>query len=185
MIASLTGLIQEKNPPKLILDVRGVGYEIFVPLSIYKTLPSVGEEHSLKIKYVQKEDSTTLYGFNSYDEKNLFETLISVKGIGDKSILKYLNQEKAEDIIEWIATENIDALIKLPTLGKKTAAKLLLDLKGKLISNHDDTIYDEDALYSLISLGFTEKAAKTEIKRILTSNMSTREIIKTVLANGS
>lgn len=181
MISSLTGIIEEKNPPQLILNVNGVGYEVFVPLTIYQTLPDVGEKHSLKIKYVQKEDSTTLYGFNTYDEKNLFQTLISIKGIGDKSVLKYLNQECAEDIIEWIATENINSLIKLPTLGRKTASKLLLDLKGKLISSSDKTVFDEDALAALISLGYTEQAAKTEIKKILLPNMKTSDILQAVL----
>lgn len=183
MIAYLRGIVLEKRAPSLILDVNGVGYEIFVPQTIYATLPNVGEEHSLKIKHIQKEDSETLYGFNSHDERDLFELLISVKGVGDKTVLKFLNQEVAEDIRNWIVAEDLKSLTRLPGLGGKTAKKLLLELSGKLVSENDhDTIYNQEAIQALVALGYEEKVAKSEIKKVATDNMKTADIIAKVLS---
>lgn len=182
MIAQLTGIVTEKRAPALILDVNGVGYEVFVPQTIYATLPDIGEKHTLKIKYIQKEDSTTLYGFNTHDEKDLFELLISVKGIGDKTVLKFLNQEAAEDIRNWIVSEDLKGLTRLPGLGGKTAKKLLLELSGKIVTEKDtNDRFNQEALAGLIALGYDEKAAKGAIKKVATPSMKTTDIIQKVL----
>lgn len=182
MIAQLTGIVAEKRAPALILDVNGIGYEIFVPQTIYATLPSVGEMHTIKIKYIQKEESTTLYGFNTHDEKDLFELLTSVRGIGDKTVLKFLNQEPAADIANWIVTEDLKGLTRLPGLGGKTARKLLLELSGKIVSERDtDDQFNQEALAGLTALGYDDKAAKAAIKKVATPSMKTAEIIQKVL----
>lgn len=183
MIALLTGIVTEKRPPSLILDVNGVGYEVFVPQTIYATLPNVGEEHSLKIKFVKKEDSISLYGFNTQDEKDLFELLISVSGIGEKSVLKFLNQETSDDIRRWIVTEDLKSLTLLPGLGNKTAKKLLLELSGKIITEKDtDDTFNVEALQTLVALGYDERAAKTAIKKVSTGmKMKTADLVQKVL----
>ena len=182
MIALLTGIIAEKIPPRLILDVGGVGYEIFVPLTIYGTLPKVGEKHTLKIQHVQKEDSTRLYGFNTHEEKDIFDMLCTVKGVGDKSVLKYLNSEPAEVIRNYIVTNDLDGIKGLPGLGIKTASKLLLDLNGKVMSLTTEAIgMDQDAINGLIALGYEEKVAKLEIQKIIKPKMKTNDIIQEVL----
>lgn len=182
MIALLTGVVSEKRPPSLILDVQGVGYEVFVPQTIYATLPDLGEKHSLKIKFVKKEDSISLYGFNTQDEKELFELLTSVNGIGEKTVLKFLNQEAAEDIRNWIVTEDLKSLTKLPGLGNKTAKKLLFDLSGKIVTEKDtDDTFNTEALQTLIVLGYDEKSAKSAIKKVATAKMKTEDIVQKVL----
>ena len=182
MIALITGLIAEKKAPKLILDVNGVGYEIFVPLTIYETLPKVGEKHTLKICYVQKEDSTRLYGFNTHEEKDIFEMLCTVKGVGDKSVLKFLNAEHANTIRDCIANNDLDGIKRLPGLGIKTASKLLLDLTGKVIASSNVSVsMDQDAVNGLIALGYEEKVAKIEIQKVMKPKMKTKEIIQEVL----
>lgn len=183
MIALLTGIVTEKRPPSLVLDVNGVGYEIFVPQTIYATLPNLGEKHTMKIKFVKKEDSISLYGFNTQEEKDLFELLTSVNGVGEKTVLKFFNQEHAEDIRNWIVTEDLKSLTKLPGLGNKTARKLLLELSGKIVTEKDtaDT-FNADALQTLIVLGYDEKAAKAAIKKVSTgSKMKTEDIVQKVL----
>lgn len=183
MIAQLTGLVVEKRAPLLVLDVNGVGYEIFVPMSYYKTIPEIGQKHSLKIKFIKKEDSITLYGFNTYDEKGLFESLIGVSGIGDKTALKFLNQFNAKEITEWIVSEDLKSLTSLPGLGNKTARKLLLELSGKLILDEQQEDFDIDALSALKELGYDDKTAKAAIKKVFKPKMRTEEIIRQVLSS--
>jgi len=182
MIALLTGIIAEKKAPCLILDVNGVGYEVFVPLTIYETLPKLGQKHTLKICYVQKEDSTRLYGFNTHEEKDLFEMLCTVKGVGDKSVLKFMNAEHASVIRDYVASNDLNGIKKLPGLGLKTASKLLLDLTGKVMSTSNiSVVVDDDAVNGLVALGYDEKVARIEIQKILKPNMKTKDIIQEVL----
>lgn len=181
MIALLKGVIAEKKAPVLILDVNGVGYEIFVPLTMYETLPKVGEQHTLKICYVQKEDATRLYGFNTHEEKDLFEMLCSVKGVGDKSVLKFFNAEHPNNIRDWVANNDLNNIKKLPGLGQKTASKLLLDLTGKVLPNSEVVNLDQDAVDGLIILGYDEKVARIEIQKVFKPHMKTKDIIQEVL----
>jgi len=182
MIALLTGTIVEKQAPKLILDVQGVGYEIYVPITIYETLPPLFEKHQLKIIYVKSETSTRLYGFNTYEEKDLFIMLCSVNGIGDRSALKFLNCESAEFIREAIVNEDLKSLTTLSGLGLKTAQRLLIELKEKVMSftNLGEDI-DVDAISALIALGYDERSAKVEIKKVNGPKMKTNDLIQAVL----
>lgn len=182
MIGRLTGKILEKNAPSIILDVNGVGYEVFIPLTIFETLPSTGEECTLKIYYVKKEDSVRLYGFNTYNEKDIFVILCNVKGLGDKTVMKFFNTEKADVIRDWFSNKDLDKIKTLPSLGLKTASRVLLELSGKIISSDlDYQDIDDVALQGLISLGYTSNSAKVEIKKVTKPNMKSKDIIQEVL----
>ena len=111
----------KKRAPSLILDVNGVGYEVFIPMTIYKELPELNQETTIKTKVIYKEDSQTIYGFKTYEEKDLFELLISISGIGSKTVLKFLNQYTAKDIKEWIVSEDLKALTQLPRIRKQNS----------------------------------------------------------------
>tara|TARA_Y100000588_G_scaffold321228_1_gene352378 strand:+ start:88087 stop:88638 length:552 start_codon:yes stop_codon:yes gene_type:complete len=182
MIGQLRGIIVEKRAPSLILDVNGVGYEIFIPMTIYKDLPETEQETTIKTKIIYKEDSQTIYGFKTYEEKDLFELLISISGIGSKTVLKFLNQYTAKEIKEWIVSEDLKALTQLPGLGNKTARKLLLELSGKLILDETKEEFDNDALSALKELGYEDKAAKSAIKKVMKPKMKTEDIIREVLS---
>lgn len=186
MIGRLSGVIVEKKAPKLIIDIHGVGYEVFVPLSIFEKLPDLNEVCTLKIKQIFKETDSSLYGFLEDHEKDLFEMMISVNGIGDKSVLKFMSSFSASDIRKWILDNDLKNLVKLPGLGNKTASKVLIELNGKLVAIEDDKVeYDENALAVLMSFGYSEKDAKAAVKKysINKKNPKTEDIIKAVMAN--
>lgn len=182
MIARLTGTIVEKKAPFLILDVGGVGYEIAVPLTIYEKIPAVNETFTIKIRHIVKENGEFLYGFMNDDEKDLFDLLSTVKGVGDKTVLKFLSHTKAENIRTWIANQDLKSMVTLPGLGNKTASKLLLELNGKILLDDSQNIsFDEDALAALIALGYDEKSAKSAIQKVVEPTMKTTEIIQKVV----
>ncbi|HJV07325.1 MAG TPA: Holliday junction branch migration protein RuvA, partial [Chromobacteriaceae bacterium] len=128
MIGRLTGILQEKNPPQVLVDVNGVGYEVEVPMSTFYSLPQTGERVTLHTQFIVREDAQLLYGFASERERATFRQLLKVNGIGAKSALGILSGLSVEDLAHAIALQEANLLTRIPGIGKKTAERLLLEL---------------------------------------------------------
>lgn len=175
MISRLRGIILEKNPPVVVLDVHGVGYEAQVSMQTFYTLPAVGEETALYTQLVVREDAHLLFGFGSREERETFSALVKVSGIGAKSALGILSALTSEELAAAIATEDIKRLTAAPGIGKKTAERMVLELRGKLAAASDDATglftqntagNNEDIINTLLALGYTDKEARTACKNI-------------------
>ena len=194
MIARLTGNILEKNPPELLLEVGGVGYEILCPMSSFY---AIGEATQIVLHTHLhiKEDAHTLYGFVSMDEKTLFKELIRVNGVGPKVALAILSYLEVGALISAIARDDDALLAKTPGIGKKTAQKLIVELKDRLekldlvdshsnqtsLSGHNPNT--DKALLALQALGFKAKEAQTMLAKVADSDLSTEELIRQALKN--
>ncbi|GGP23951.1 Holliday junction branch migration protein RuvA [Silvimonas iriomotensis] len=178
MIGRLSGTLIEKQPPQLIIDVAGVGYEVDVPMSTIYVLPHLGEKVSLFTHMVVREDAQLLYAFATRDERDLFRALIKITGIGAKIALAILSGLSADELALAIATENTVRLSKVPGIGKKTAERLVLELKGKLGSVAASTAMPDknaapvqqgsraDVLHALLALGYNDREATTAMKEL-------------------
>lgn len=175
MISRLRGIILEKNPPVVVLDVHGVGYEAQVSMQTFYTLPAAGEETALYTQLVVREDAHLLFGFGSREERETFRALVKVSGIGAKSALGILSALTSEELAAAIATEDIKRLTAAPGIGKKTAERMVLELRGKLAAASDDATglftqntagNNEDIINTLFALGYTDKEARTACKNI-------------------
>ena len=171
MIGRLSGTLLEKNPPQLTLDVQGVAYEVDVPMSTFYTLPANGERVTLYTHLVVREDAHLLYGFGTENERRAFRRLLKVNGIGAKIALSVLSGLSVAELAQAITLQEAGRLTRVPGIGKKTAERLLLELKGKLA----DAIpaagsvalagsEASDILNALLSLGYNEKEAHAAIK---------------------
>jgi len=170
MISTLRGRIFSKKPDSLVIDVNGVGYQVFTPLTSFSSLPEEGAEIFLYTYTHLKEDAIQLYGFLDEGTKRSFISLITVNGIGPKMALNILSGISVQDFHHAIETENVTALCGVPGLGKKTAQRLILELKEKLPSSHQTRkpIY-EDAMSALINLGYKRATAEKHIQAALKS----------------
>ncbi len=174
MIGRLSGLLLEKNPPQVLLDVGGVGYEVDVPMSTFYNLPKIGEKISLFTQLIVREDAHLLYGFATESERATFKQLLKVSGVGPKVGLAVLSGMSVNDLAEAVAMQESGRLTKVPGIGKKTAERLLLELKDKLKVDVRITVGGEtvkpssaaDVLNALISLGYNEKEAHYAIKQL-------------------
>ena len=174
MIGRLSGLLLEKNPPQVLLDVSGVGYEVDVPMSTFYNLPKIGEKVSLFTQLIVREDAHLLYGFATESERATFKQLLKVSGVGPKVGLAVLSGMSVNDLAEAVATQESGRLTRVPGIGKKTAERLLLELKDKLKVDVRITVGGEtvkpssaaDVLNALISLGYNEKEAHYAIKQL-------------------
>lgn len=172
MIGRLTGLIVEKNPPQIVLDVNGVGYELDVPMSTFYNLPSGGEKVTLLTHFAVREDGHYLYGFLSEAERFAFRQLLKVSGIGARTALSVLSGLSVNDLAAAVAQQELGRLIKVPGIGKKTAERLLLELKGKLADATGVTLniaVDDargDIANALLALGYNEKEAAAAMKQL-------------------
>lgn len=175
MISRLRGIILEKNPPVVVLDVHGVGYEAQVSMQTFYTLPAAGEETALYTQLVVREDAHLLFGFGSREERETFRALVKVSGIGAKIALGILSALTSEELAAAIATEDIKRLTVAPGIGKKTAERMVLELRGKLAAASDDATglftqntagNNEDIINTLLALGYTDKEARTACKNI-------------------
>ena len=174
MIALLRGTLVEKHPNQVILDVGGVGYDVTVPISTFSKLPGAGAETRLRIYTHVREDTLALYGFLSTDEKNLFEKLIGVSNIGPGLAVKVLSGMDAGDLLNAIRRAEIEKLVRIPGVGKKTAERIVLELRDKLPAPAGDeqapaapslTALDEDVLSALLNLGCARPAAEAAIRK--------------------
>ena len=198
MIAQINGTIISKNPPEIILDVLGVGYELICPMSTFYSLQDSKDKILLHTQLIVKEDSHTLYGFITKDEKSAFKELIKVNGVGPKAALAILSSLNLQSLIKCIEEEDVEVLSLTPGIGKKTANKIIIELKDRidklttttislennLIANHNNKDFNKKkAVDALQSLGFKVKEANKMITNIEIKNLSTEEIIRQALKN--
>ena len=132
MIGRLTGTLAEKSPPQLLIDVNGVGYEVDVPMSSFYNLPGLGERVTLLTHFIVREDAQILFGFLTHDERQTFRQLIKITGVGPRMALSLLSGLSVGELAQAVARQETARLVKVPGIGKKTAERLLLELKGKL-----------------------------------------------------
>lgn len=173
MIGRLTGLLLEKQPPLVLLDVQGVGYEINVPMSTFYNLPAIGEQISLRIYQVVREDAHLLFGFATEAERLAFRRLVKISGIGARTSLALLSGLSVTDLHHAVVNQDSDRLIKIPGIGKKTAERLLLELRDKLDTDAHGTNNtrptsgsDSDIINALLSLGYNEREANWAVRQI-------------------
>jgi Holliday junction DNA helicase RuvA len=170
MIGRLSGKLIEKNPPRVLVDCAGVGYEVDVPMSTYYHLPEAGEDVVLLITMIIREDAHLLYGFKTKSEKQLFDLLLKVSGIGPRTALAMLSSMSPVEISDAIAAGQTDFLIRIPGIGKKTAERLVLELKDKVsfIASGTEslTTNKSEILQALTVLGFSDREAKAALKEL-------------------
>ena len=173
MIGRLTGVLLEKNPPQVLVDVSGVGYEVEVPMSTFYNLPATGERVTLHTQFIVREDAQLLYGFATDRERATFRQLLKVNGIGAKSALGILSGLSVEDLAQAITLQEASLLTRIPGIGKKTAERLLLELKDKLGFEASlpsgGTITantGHDTLNALLALGYNEREALAAVKQL-------------------
>jgi Holliday junction DNA helicase RuvA len=171
MIGRLSGLLAEKNPPQLLLDVGGVGYEVDVPMSTFYNLPALGERVTLLTHFVVREDAQVLFGFLSAEERATFRLLVKISGVGPRTALSILSGLSVGELAQAVSLQESGRLIKVPGIGKKTAERLLLELKGKLgadlalpASVASDA--QADILQALVALGYSDREAAAALKSL-------------------
>jgi len=171
MIGRLTGLLAEKTPPELLIDCNGVGYEVLVPMSTFYNLPGLGEKVSLLTHFVVREDAQILYGFAHHSERAAFRQLIKISGVGPRTALSVLSGMSVDDLAHAVTAQEAGRIIKVPGIGKKTAERLLLELKGKLgadigvqVSAGSDA--QSDILQALVALGYSDRDAALALKAL-------------------
>ncbi len=173
MIGRLSGVLLEKNPPQLLLDVAGVAYEVDVPMSTFYNLPATGERVTLYTHLVVREDAHLLYGFGTESERSAFRQLLKVNGIGAKIGLSVLSGLSVAELAHTITLQETGRLTKIPGIGKKTAERILLEMKDKLGANLTQTVGvnraappSSDILNALLSLGYSDKEAVAAVKKL-------------------
>ncbi len=172
MIGKLTGTLSDKNPPQVLVDCNGVGYEVDVPMSTFFNLPGLGEKVSLLTHFVVREDAQILYGFGSSGEREAFRQLIKISGVGPRTALSVLSGMSVADIAQAVTAQDAGRLVKVPGIGKKTAERLLLELKGKIGADlglpHGTAVTDHqgDILQALVGLGYSDKEAQAALKSL-------------------
>ena len=173
MIGRLSGVLLEKNPPQLLIDCQGVGYEVDVSMSTFYNLPQLGERVTLFTHLAVREDAHLLYGFGSQEERKLFRQLIKIAGVGARTALSILSGMSVADLAQAVTLQESGRLIKIPGIGKKTAERLLLELKGKLgaelgsvggVAMAPDA--NSDILNALLALGYSDKEALLATKNL-------------------
>ncbi len=175
MIGRLSGILLEKNPPHLLVDCHGVGYEIDVPMSTFYQMPALGEPLVLLTHLIVRADAQMLYGFASAQERTVFRELLKISGIGARMALAVLSGLNIADLTRAVNVQNTAMLAGIPGIGKKIAARLLLELKGKLGGAPEGitggaltSVHGADILNALLALGYSEKEAVSAIKTIPT-----------------
>ena len=172
MIARLSGLLAEKNPPQILLDVNGVGYEVDVPMSTFFNLPALGERVTLLTHFVVREDAQQLFGFLTTPERATFRQLVKISGIGPRMALGLLSGLSVAELAQAVSLQDSGRLVKVPGIGKKTAERLLLELKGKLgpdLALPAAVAVSEaqsDIVQALVALGYNDRDAAAALKAL-------------------
>ena len=186
MIGKLTGTLAAKNPPEVLVDCGGVGYEVLVPMSTFYNLPALGQTVALLTHLIVREDAHLLYGFATNEERAGFKQLVKISGVGPRTALSILSGMSVVDIAQSVAKQDAARLTKIPGIGKKTAERLLLELKGKLgdaltsggVSVANDN--QSDILQALVALGYSDRDAGLALKA-LPADVGVSEGIKLAL----
>lgn len=199
MIGQLHGTILEKQPPQLLLNVNGVGYEIAAPMSTFYRLPDVGQEVTLHTHFVVREDAQQLYGFSARQERSLFRTLLKVNGIGPRLGLTILSGIDPNEFVQCIVNNDTASLVRLPGVGKKTAERLIIEMRDKLSGWESSTIIEkeisltgnsqqgtrrqviQDAVSALVALGYKPQEASRVVSKVDDGKLSSEEIIRHAL----
>lgn len=201
MISRLTGTILEKNPPECVLDVNGVGYEVNLPMTSFYQLPELSQPAVIFIHQVFREDAQSLYGFSDRYERDLFRELLKANGVGPKLALAILSAMSAQQFVNTVNHSDITTLVKIPGVGKKTAERLLLEMKDRLAKWQDsqptpatdaaaidDFTLDytrqtskNDAVDALIALGYKANQAESAVNKVMSDDMNSEQIIKLAL----
>ncbi|HNV86766.1 MAG TPA: Holliday junction branch migration protein RuvA [Candidatus Omnitrophota bacterium] len=197
MFNYLQGILAEKSPTQITLDVGGVGYEVFIPLSTYSRLPEKGDKLLLQTQVSIREDAHQIFGFLTLEEKNLFRLLIGVSGIGPKLALTMLSGLALEDLKRAIAHEDLATLTGIHGIGRKTAERIVIELREKILvdtksaapkmpgGGTPDEALVEDTILVLLSLGYKKPQAQDAIKKVLSSaqgkKLSVEELVRLTL----
>ncbi len=191
MIAQLTGVILIKQPPVVIIDVNGVGYEVLAPMSTFYQLPDLNQSISLWIHLNVREDAITPYGFIQQRERDLFRALIKVSGVGPKLALSILSGIETDDFIRCIHNNDTSTLVSIPGIGKKTAERLIIETRDRLATwqsapnannpSSQGTSQAQEAISALINLGYKPNEAKNAINLVKGENLSSEEVIRQAL----
>ncbi|MXP67361.1 Holliday junction branch migration protein RuvA [Pantoea sp. Aalb] len=196
MIGRLRGNILEKSPPLVLIEVYGIGYEVHMPMTCFYELPEINSEATILTQYVGREDSKLLFGFNKKQERTLFRELIKVNGIGPKLAIAILSSMSAQQFIAAIKNEKFTSLIKLPGIGKKTAARLVVEMKDRFNKKYNNlfevnmassTIEYEiqkteiEAVEALIALGYKPQEASWMISKVIKPNTDCETLIRNAL----
>jgi holliday junction DNA helicase RuvA len=185
MIGRITGILAAKHPPQVLVDVGGIGYEVDVPMSTFYNLPAIGEKVSLLTHLAIREDAHLLYGFESETERTAFRELLKVSGIGAKTALSVLSGLSVNDLSAAIAAQETGRIVKVPGIGKKTAERLLLELKGRpvfsgAIAAAGSASVSDDVRQALLALGYNEREA-TEALRQVPADLPVQDAIRQAL----
>ena len=185
MIGRLTGILAEKSPPHLLIDCNGVGYEVDVPMSTFYNLPAIGERVTLLTHFVVRQDAQLLYGFLGAAERATFREVLKISGIGPRTALSVLSGLSVSELAQAVAQQQTTRLTKVPGIGKKTAERLLLELKGKLapeLGSPTSVVSDAqaDIVQALVALGYSEREAAAAL-RALPADVAVADGIKLAL----
>ena len=187
MIGRISGILLDKTPPLALIDCNGVGYECEVPMSTFYLLPQVGDKVTLLTHFVVREDAQLLFGFGTHQERLMFRQLLKVNGIGAKSALAILSGLSIDELIQAVSLQEAGLLTRVPGIGKKTAERLLLELKDKFtldsalsIKGSGITSISQDVLNALIALGYNERESLNAVKS-LDANLTVNDGIKQAL----
>lgn len=171
MIGRLTGVLAEKSPPQLLIDVNGTGYEVDVPMSSFYNLPALGETVTLLTHFVVREDAQVLFGFLTHEERITFRKLVKISGVGPRTALSILSGLSVTELAQAVSLQESGRLVKVPGIGTKTAERLLLELKGKLgdALTAPTTVANDaqaDILQALVALGYNDREAASALKKL-------------------
>ncbi len=173
MIGRISGILLEKNPPQILVDVGGLGYLVEVPMSTFYDLPALGERTALLTHFVVREDAQLLYGFLTETERDAFRQLVKISGVGPRTALAVLSGMSVNELAQSVVLQEPGRLTKVPGIGKKTAERLMLELKGKLANaigsgSGGVAVADSqlDILNALLALGYSEKEAALAVKQL-------------------
>ncbi|NOI12774.1 Holliday junction branch migration protein RuvA [Vibrio hepatarius] len=199
MIGRLRGILIEKQPPELLIEVNGIGYEVQMPMSCFYELPNIGEEAIIYTHFVVREDAQLLYGFNTVKERALFREVIKANGVGPKLGLGILSGMTASQFVSCVEREDVSTLVKLPGVGKKTAERLVVEMKDRLkgwgagdlftpftdaapVDNTPATnSAEEEAISALLALGYKPTQASKVVSQVMTADMSSEDLIREAL----
>lgn len=194
MIARLSGTLLDKSPPLLVIDVNGVGYEIEAPLGVFSDLPENGQQVAIVIHHHFSQDSQTLYGFASLGEREVFRKLLKISGIGAKMALNILSGANGEELARYVSTADVASLTRLPGIGKKTAERIIMELRDKLTdvgTGAGGTAMPAgapvaadpvtEASHALTSLGYKPAEVSRMVASVAEAGMDAEDIIRKAL----